>query len=125
MNKHLTVDQLEAMKVHELADLLGNIVLVLRRMPDVEFRQLAAQFSSEEPASEKENSAQPTAPTLTDTELTLKEAELKSKTIPALKVIATGLGLKLSSKAKKDDYVAKILARLSQSHSEQYAIQNL
>lgn len=125
MNKLLTVDQLETMKVHELADLLGNIVLVLKRMPDVEFRQLTRQFPSEDLVIEKENSTQPATPALTDTNLELKEAELGSKKVAELKTIATKMGLKLSSKAKKDEYVAKILARLSQSHSEQYAIQNL
>ncbi len=125
MNKRLTVDQLEAMKVHELADLLGNIVLVLRRMPDVELRQITTQFSSEESLLEQKNSAQTAAPALADTNLALKEAELKNKTIPELKDIAAELGLKLPSKTKKENYVAKILTRLSQSHSEQYAIQNL
>ncbi len=125
MNKRLTVDQLEGMKVHELADLLGNIVLVLRRMPDVEFRQLTTQFASEESVAETENSGQPTTPALTDTNLALKEAELKSKRKAELEVIAADLGLKLLKKTTKDEYVVKILARLSQSHSEQYAIQNL
>lgn len=125
MNKHLTVDQLEAMKVHELADLLGNIVLVLKRMPNVEFRQLTTQFASEESVTEMENSAQPPAPALTDTNLALKEAELGSKKVAELKAIASKMGLKLPAKTKKDEYVAKILARLSKSHSEQYAIQNL
>ncbi len=123
MNKHFTVDQLETMKVHELADLLGNIVLVLKRMPDVECRQLTTQFSSEEPLSEKENNLQPTV--LTDSNLTLKEVELKTKKNAELKAIATELGLHLPAKTKKDEFITKILARLSQSHSEQYAIQNL
>jgi hypothetical protein len=125
MNKHLTVDQLEAMKVHELADLLGNIVLVLRRMPDVECRQFAAQFSSKDSVSEQETSAQTTAPVLTDTYSALTETELKNKKLAELKGIAADLGLKLGSKSKKDDYIAKIFTRLNQSHSEQYAIQNL
>jgi hypothetical protein len=125
MNKRLTVDQLENMKVHELADLLGNIVLVLKRMPNVEFRQLTTQFSLEDSVIEKENSVQPPAPTLTDANLALKEAELKSKKKAELEVIAADLGLKLPKKITKDEYVAKIFARLSQSHSEQYAIQNL
>lgn len=123
MNKHLTVDQLEAMKIHELADLLGNIVMVLRRMPDVECRQLIAQFSSDEPLSEQQNNLQPA--TSIDTNLALKEAELRNKKVPDLKAIALELGLKLPAKAKKDEFVAKILARLGQGHSEQYAIQNL
>lgn len=123
MNKHLTVDQLEAMKIHELADLLGNIVMVLRRMPDVECRQLMTQFSSDEPLSEQENNLQPVTPI--DTNLALKEAELRNKKVPDLKAIALELGLKLPAKAKKDELVAKILARLGQGHSEQYAIQNL
>ena len=40
MSSRITVDQLEQMKTHELADVLANIVLVLRRMPDVPCTQL-------------------------------------------------------------------------------------
>jgi len=34
--QHLTISDIEQMSIHELAELLGNIVLVLRRLPDVQ-----------------------------------------------------------------------------------------
>jgi len=40
MSSPLTIDQLENMKTHDLADLLANIVMVLRRMPDVSCKGL-------------------------------------------------------------------------------------
>ena len=40
MATRLTIDQLEKMKTHELADMLASVVLLLRRMPDVECKQL-------------------------------------------------------------------------------------
>ncbi len=39
MDTRITIDQLEHMKTHEVADLLSNVVLLLRRMPNVECRQ--------------------------------------------------------------------------------------
>jgi len=121
MNKRFTIDQLEAMKTHELADLLTNVVLVLKRMPNVECRQLTTPSSSDEP----ETNTQPTAPVLTHQTLELKEAELKNKKVADLRVIAVDLGLTVPSKLKKEELIAKILTRSGQSHSEQYAIQNL
>jgi hypothetical protein len=38
--KRITVDDLEKMTTHQIADLLANLVLVLRRMPDVPAVQL-------------------------------------------------------------------------------------
>ncbi len=43
MSTRITVEQLEHMKTHELAELLANVVLVLRRMPNVECRELMQQ----------------------------------------------------------------------------------
>src|SRR6266702_4689950 len=40
MGTRLTIDQLEKMKTHELADMLASVVLLLRRLPDVECKQL-------------------------------------------------------------------------------------
>ena len=40
MSTRITVEQLEHMKTHDLAELLANVVLVLRRMPDVQCREL-------------------------------------------------------------------------------------
>lgn len=38
-----TPDELEQLSLHELADLLANIVVVLRRMPDVPVSDLVAR----------------------------------------------------------------------------------
>ncbi len=123
MNKHLTVDQLESMKTHELADLLAHVVLILKRMPNVECRQLAASLPSEDPLTEQEAKTHATVPVHHNLEL--QEAELKSKKVADLRAIAINLGLTVPTKLKKDELITKILARSSQSHSEQYAIQNL
>lgn len=37
------IKQLENMKTHDLADLLANFVLILRRLPDIPFSQLQDQ----------------------------------------------------------------------------------
>ncbi|GAC1362165.1 MAG: hypothetical protein NVS2B12_08760 [Ktedonobacteraceae bacterium] len=125
MDKRITVDQLEMMKTHELADLLANVVLILKRMPNVECRQLAVQFSAENPSFERDFSTPPAAPALPHSQLALREAELRSKKMADLKAIAHDLGVVIPSKLKKDEIVTRIVAHLSQSHSEQYAIQNL
>ncbi len=43
MSKRLTVKDLEAMTIHELSDLLADMVLVLRRLPDVPVSDLLGQ----------------------------------------------------------------------------------
>ena len=43
MRKRLTVKDLEAMTIHEVSDLLADIALVLRRMPDVPVLDLLDQ----------------------------------------------------------------------------------
>ena len=48
MGTRMTIDQLEQMKTHELADLLANVVLLLRRMPDVACKQLVQQVPGNE-----------------------------------------------------------------------------
>ncbi len=45
--KRLTVADLEKMTTHELAELLANIVLVLRRMPDVQVQELERKIEEE------------------------------------------------------------------------------
>jgi hypothetical protein len=51
--QRISAQDLEAMKTHDLADLLANVVLLLRRMPNVEVAQLqAAQQPEPEPAQE-------------------------------------------------------------------------
>ena len=120
MSTRLTVDQLEHMKTHELADLLANVVLLLRRMPNVEWRELTSQLPGDELfAIEKVPEPQPVALS------TLTAEALKKKTVPELKKIAEELHLPISSKIKKDELVSKLLARQTLSRSEQYAIQDI
>lgn len=116
MNTRITVDQLEHMKTHELADLLANVVLLLRRMPDVECRQLTAQLSVEDLAEELPT-AMP-APTFS-------ADDLRKKSVVELKKIAHDLSVLFNSKTKKDELVSKILARQGHGRSEQYAIQEI
>jgi len=126
MNPRLTIEQLEQMKPHELADLLANIVLLLRRMPDVTWAEL------QQP---------PTQATIQDTTMlytdlpdtsiepqkqykVYTQAELKKKNVDTLKMIAKELNVLYTSKVKKGDLIDKILAHQSgQGHSEQYQIQ--
>jgi len=115
MSTRLTVDQLEQMKTHELADLLANVVLLLRRMPDVECRQLMAQLHDEDLAIEQPTAAQPSS--------TFSAEDLRKKSVVELKKIAHDLNVLFNSKTKKDELVGKILAR--HGHSEQYAIQDI
>src|SRR5690349_3076107 len=80
------IEQLEQMKTHELADLLANVVLILRRMPNVECKQLGQipetvqlpVLSAPVPA------AVPVANNVT-------AEDLQTKTVPQLKKIATEL----------------------------------
>jgi hypothetical protein len=115
MSTRLTVEQLENMKTHELADLLANVVLLLRRMPNVECRQLSAQFAENAPQSEQQPARQ----------LALTLAELKSYKLDELKKLAHDLDIPFASKIKKDELINKIHSWQSHTHSEQYAIQNI
>jgi hypothetical protein len=115
MSPRLTVEQLESMKTHELADLLANVVLLLRRMPNVECHQLAAQFAESVPSSE----AHPARP------LALTLAELKSYKMDELKKLAHDLDIPFASKIRKDELINKIHSWQSNTHSEQYAIQHI
>jgi hypothetical protein len=115
MSTRLTVEQLESMKTHELADLLANVVLLLRRMPNVECRQLAAQFAETEQQSEQQPARRST--------LTL--AELKSYKLEELKKLARDMEIPFTSKVRKDELINKIHTWQSRTHSEQYAIQNI
>lgn len=123
MNTRLTIEQLEHMKTHELADLLANVVLLLRRMPDIEcgqLTQISAMFQSPVPPT-----VQPQASEEASIGSTITAADLQKKTVPALKKIATELHVSYTGKIKKDELINKILARQTHSHSEQYAIQHL
>lgn len=115
MSTRLTVEQLESMKTHELADLLANVVLLLRRMPNVECRQLFTQFAESAQQSEQ----QPTRP------LALTLEELQSYKLDELKKLAHDLDIPFASKIKKEELVNKIHTWQLHTHSEQYAIQNI
>lgn len=118
----MTIVQLEQMKTHELADLLANVVMVLRRMPDVPCRDL-------QPVLAHESLTEPTAPTAsiaTQTDASRSSAELEKMTVNDLRKLAKTLNIPGTAKAIKADLISKILARQStQGHSEQYNIQNL
>ena len=118
MDTRITIDQLEGMKTHEVADLLSNVVLLLRRMPNVECRQLTSQLTNDDIFTEKTVKQPPSQATWT-------VADLKGKTVAELKQIANDLHLPFPSKIRKDDLLNKLTVRLSRSHSEQYAIQDI
>ncbi len=135
MSLRMTVDQLEQMKTHELADLLANIVLVLRRMPDVPCTQLQQSLSElEVPQPElekkrvtkkKDTAAIVQVQPAQETPFPIfTEEELKKKKATDLQKIVAALHISTSSK-KKDDLISKILARQGQEHSEQFAIQHM
>ncbi len=118
---HITIEQLEGMKTHELADLLSNVAMLLRRMPDVECGQLIQPISSDDVFMEVEvpQRESPTTP--------FTEAELRKKTttVKDLKKIADELFISYNSKTLKEELINKILARVASGHSEQYAIRDL
>lgn len=119
MSTRLTINQLEQMKTHELADLLASVVLLLRRLPDIECKYLIDQAASNGKVelSPIEQVAMPTVP--------LAREELMKKKVSELKALAKELHVVFSTTAKKDDLINKILARSANGHSEQRAIQDL
>ncbi|HLG74820.1 MAG TPA: Rho termination factor N-terminal domain-containing protein [Ktedonobacteraceae bacterium] len=136
MSPRITTDQLEQMKTHELADLLTNVVLLLRRLPNVEWQQLLAPLPAVEPATEAplpvSGHRQPTLSTepehSTETPKAvpaLSATQLKKMTVPELHKLARELALPVASKIKKDDLIQKLLARINNSHSDQFAIQEI
>ena len=120
MSTRLTVDRLEKMKTHELADLLANVVLLLRRMPDVACSQLVQQMPSLSAIQATSEQPHATIPTTT-----LTKEDLQKKTVAELRKIAGELYLPLPAKMKKDEMVSKILARTADRHSEQFAIHEM
>jgi Rho termination factor, N-terminal domain len=124
MNTRFTVDQLERMKTHELADLLTNVVLVLRRLPDVECRELGSHLvqTEQEPAptilqtEPQTQSQQPTKFTPT---------ELEAKKVQEIRQLAKDFHLTVTSKSTKKELIPRILARQEQAYSDQFAIQHL
>ncbi|MBE3561234.1 MAG: Rho termination factor N-terminal domain-containing protein [Ktedonobacteraceae bacterium] len=119
MNTRFTIEQLERMKTHDIAELLSNVVLLLRRLPNIECRQLM-QVASEAAAAEEPAQAE-RAPRF----ITLTPEELKGKKVDELKQIARDLELPIPSRIKKDELIRKLLSRRGQTHSEQYAIQDV
>lgn len=119
MTTRITVDQLERMNVHDLADLLANVVLLLKRMPNVECRELLQTIPDDRHLSQTYRPEQPSPAKA------WSEEELRKKTVADLRKIADGLHLSYSTKIKKDELVVKILARAAGGRSEQYAIQEL
>ncbi len=119
MKTRITVEQLEQMKTHELADLLGNVALLLRRMPDVECSQLVRQDPGDEVflRAELSQRSRSTSP--------FTQIELQKKKLEELKKIADDLFISYPGRIKKYDLISKILARSVHSHSEQFAIQDL
>lgn len=117
MKTRLTISELEQMKTHELADLLSNVVLLLRRMPDVECGQLTQYPPS------VEDFFQPELPQRAVQDKPFTEGELKKKKVEELKTIARDMNL--STTGKKDDLVRRILARSVSGRSEQFAIQDM
>ena len=127
MNTRFTIEQLEHMKTHDLADLLANVVLLLRRMPDVECGQLVTQIPEVINAQEQSSapSILPQTPEDTSAVNALTAADLRKKNVAELKKIATELHVSYSVRIKKDELISKIVARQGHGHSEQYAIQHL
>lgn len=119
MGTRMTIDQLEKMKTHELADMLANVVLVLRRLPDVECKQLVQQVSNNqgiEPHVEEQ------VPVST---ASLTREELAKKKLADLKTLAKDLHVLFPAAIKKDDLINKILARPADGRSEQWAIRDI
>ena len=121
MKTHMTIDQIEKMKTHELADMLANVVLLLRRMPDIECKQLVQQVPSPSDGGVELRKPTQVAPSKSS----FTRAELAKKTVPELKDLAKKLNVLLPSKGKKEDFIEKILARPTDGRSEQRAIQDL
>ena len=104
------------LKTHELADLLANVVLLLRRMPDVECSQLVRQIPGDEFFAPMQSPLPPSA---------LTQAELKKKTVAELRELAKDLHLPFQAKSRKDELIAKILTRSADGYSEQRAIRDI
>ncbi len=116
MGTRLTIDQLEKMKTHELADMLANVVLLLRRMPDVECKQLL------QPVPGNQNGEQPPLEHVSAPATSFTLEELEEKKVPELRVLAKGLNVRGFSTKNKDDLIVGILAKSADGRSEQRAM---
>jgi hypothetical protein len=119
MGTRLTINQLEQMKTHELADRLANVVLLLRRLPDVECKQLVQQVSSNQDVE------QPEAQQVVIPAASLTREGLVKRKISELKTLAKELNVFLPASIKKDDLINRILTRPADGRSEQRAIQDV
>jgi len=119
MGTRLTIDQLEKMKTHELADVLANVVLLLRRMPDVECKQLVR------PVPDIPVREQPAPEPVATTRSSFTRAELEKMKVPDLKKLAGELNVLYAAKDPKAKLIEKILAKPLDGHSEQRAIQDM
>jgi hypothetical protein len=119
MGTRLTIDQLERMKTHELADMLANVVLLLRRMPDVECKQLVQHVADIQVVE------QPAFKQVTTMRSSFTQAELTKKRVPELRTLADELNVLYSHKDTKPKLIEKILAKPVDGHSEQRAIQDM
>jgi hypothetical protein len=116
MGTHLTINQLEKMKTHELADMLANVVLLLRRMPDVECKQLLQPVPDNHngDSSPVVHISAPLAPYSRD--------ELKKMKVDDLKILAKELNVFFTARPKKDELIDGILAKAANGRSEQRAL---
>ena len=119
MGTRLTISQLEQMKTHELADLLANVVLLLRRLPNVECKQLVQQVSSNQDVE------QPVAEQVVMPAASLTREGLVKRKISELKTLAKELNVFFPVSIKKDDLINRILTRSADGRSEQRAIQDV
>ncbi len=117
METRLTINQLEKMKTHELADMLANVVLLLRRMPDVECKQFLRQVPG------NQDIEQPAFEPVAAPASSFTREELEKKKLDDLRLLAKTLNVRGYAKIKKADLIAGILARQADGHSEQWAIQ--
>ncbi len=119
MRTRITIEQLEQMRTHELADLLANISMLLRRVPDVVYSQLIPPIPSDQVYMPHE----PVQRSLATSDFT--EADLKKKSVAELKEMAKERFISHPGNIKKDDLIAKIHARPANGHSEQFVIAEL
>ncbi len=126
MGTRITIEQLEQMTTHELADLLANVVMLLRRLPDVEWQALQPSYALEQtmPMIPAIQATQPLTSFSSTRHFT--EAELKLMKVDELKKIAEDLNIIFTKKIKKDEIIAKLIAwQVGENHSEQYNILHL
>src|SRR6266700_2721323 len=117
MNTPIAVKQLEQMTTHELATVLSEVVLLLRRLPNVKWQDL--QQAEQTIATKQVQEIHPQVLIL---------EELKKMRIADLQEIAKDLHMHVPAKTRKDDLIARIIARQGRqdyNHSEQYAIQDI